>query len=286
MIGVLERLHVLVPVGPLGDVGGLELPLLAGCVQAGDEPPLLLLLRHVEEELHDLGPAAIQVALERVDVVVASLPELLAARPGRELLTLEPFGMHPQRDDLLVVRAVEDADPPPLGQGLADAPEEVVVELLAGGLPEGDDVDALRVHARHHVLDRRVLARRVERLEDDQERVGVARPQELLSVRELHRPLASGSRGRCSSASSRRAARTRRPRSRRGRAAPGGPACRVRQQHLPDTLASAHRCSLPSLIFLGSSSCRVIDGAGSTPRSRRADRARQPREPRPECDAG
>ena len=54
--------------------------------------------------------------------------------------------MHLQSDDLLVVRSVEDADTPPLRQGLRDAPEEVVVELLGGGLLERDHLDALRVH--------------------------------------------------------------------------------------------------------------------------------------------
>ena len=41
--------------------------------------------------------------------------------------------MHAQRDHLLVVRAVEDADPSARGQRLGDAPQEVVVELLRDG---------------------------------------------------------------------------------------------------------------------------------------------------------
>ena len=47
----------------------------------------------------------------------------------------------------------------------------------------------LWVDTGHHVLDRRVLARRVHRLEDDEQRVAVARPEKLLGVRELRRPL-------------------------------------------------------------------------------------------------
>ena len=60
----LVGLHVLVPVGPLGHVGRVELPLLVGVVEAGDEAPLLLRLGHVEEELHDLRAVAVEVALE------------------------------------------------------------------------------------------------------------------------------------------------------------------------------------------------------------------------------
>ena len=98
--------------------------------------------------------------------------------------------MDPQRDDLLVVRAVEDADPAPLGSVLGDAPQEGVVELLGRRLLERDDLHALRVDARHDVLDRRVLAGRVHRLEDDQQRVGVARPQQLLRVLSCSMPSA------------------------------------------------------------------------------------------------
>ena len=129
------------------------------------------------------------MALERIDVVVASFPEALATRSGRKALCIDPLGMDRQRNHLLVVGTVEDADPPSLRERFADAPQEVVIELLARGLPEGDDLNSLRVHAGHHVLDRRVLAGRIQRLEDDEERVGIARPQELLRVGELDDPL-------------------------------------------------------------------------------------------------
>jgi hypothetical protein len=117
------------------------------------------------------------MALECVDVLVALLPEGLVGIAWRQTLRLEPLGVNLERDDLLVVRAVEDADAAALRKGVRDAPEEVVVELLARGLPEPDDVHALWVHARHHVLDRRVLAGGVHCLQDDEERVAVARPQ-------------------------------------------------------------------------------------------------------------
>src|SRR5436189_2549882 len=93
---VLEGLHVLVPVRTLGNVGCLELPLLTGCVQTGEEPTLLLCLGDVQEELHDPCAAPIQVPLERVDVVVASLPEPTPSRPGWQPLALEPLGVDPE----------------------------------------------------------------------------------------------------------------------------------------------------------------------------------------------
>ena len=62
---------------------------------------------------------------------------------------------------------------PRSGQLLRVAPEVVVVELLRRGDLEAADLDALGVHAAHHVADRAVLARGVHRLEDHDDPVGV-----------------------------------------------------------------------------------------------------------------
>ena len=72
---VLEGAHVVVPASALGDVGRVELPLLARRLEPRDEAFLLHLLGDVEEELDDLRPVAVEVALEGVDVLVARLPE-------------------------------------------------------------------------------------------------------------------------------------------------------------------------------------------------------------------
>ena len=72
---VLERADVVVEARSLGDVRRVELPLLAGRVEPREESVPLRLLRDVQEELHDLGPVAVEVALEGVDVLVALLPE-------------------------------------------------------------------------------------------------------------------------------------------------------------------------------------------------------------------
>ena len=93
--------------------------------------------------------------------------------------------MDPDDEHLLVVRAVEDADAAALGQRLHVAPEEIVVELLVRRLLEAEDLAALRVHARHHVLDRAVLAGGVHRLKDDQHGVDVGRIEQLLRLGQL-----------------------------------------------------------------------------------------------------
>ena len=78
--------------------------------------------------------------------------------------------MDPHDQHFLVIRAVEDADPAAFGQDPGVSPEEVVVELLGGGMLEAIDLAALGVHARHDVLDRAVLAGGVHGLEDQQDR--------------------------------------------------------------------------------------------------------------------
>ena len=74
---------------------------------------------------------------------------------------------------------------PRSGSALAVAPEEVVVEFLGRRLLEAVDLAALRIHARHDVLDRAVLAGGVHRLEDDQHRIAVVGVEQFLRVAEI-----------------------------------------------------------------------------------------------------
>ena len=66
--------------GPLGEIGGRELPVLVRIVDPRQEPPPLLVLGDVEEELENLGAVPVKVPLEGVDVLVALLPHPLALR--------------------------------------------------------------------------------------------------------------------------------------------------------------------------------------------------------------
>jgi hypothetical protein len=70
--------------------------------------------------------------------------------------------MHPYRQHFLIMRAVEDADAPALRQVFIDSPEEIVGELLDTRRLEGVDGAALRIDARHHVLDDASPARKTK----------------------------------------------------------------------------------------------------------------------------
>ena len=50
---------------------------------------------------------------------------------------------------------------------------------------EAVDFDALRIHARHHMLDRAILAGRIQRLQDDHHRVLFVGPKYILQFRQL-----------------------------------------------------------------------------------------------------
>jgi len=168
----------------LGHVRCRELPVLLGLVEPAQETLLLLRLRDVQEELPDQHAVACQVALEAADVAVALLPDPVRDQPWRQLLMREDLGVHAHHEHLLVVRAVEDADTPALGQGAIAAPQVIVIQLLVRGHLERVDLAALRIDARHHVIDGAVLARGVHRLDDDQHRPAILGVEHLLELGE------------------------------------------------------------------------------------------------------
>ena len=93
--------------------------------------------------------------------------------------------MDADHQHLLIVGAVEDRDPAAGGQFLHRPPQEMMLQLRVVRGLEGNDIDALGIHAGHHVLDRTVLAGRIQRLENDEHRPAAVRPQQLLGIGQL-----------------------------------------------------------------------------------------------------
>ena len=160
----------------------LNFQFLAASSIRDEEAPPLLLLRDVEEELHELEALVRQVALPVVDLAEAALPDARALELRRDLLAGQDLRVDPDDQDLLVVGAIEDADVAAFGQLLRVAPQVVVVEVLGRGDLEAADLDALRVDAAHDVPDRPVLAGGVHRLQDDHDAVRVLRGEPRLEV--------------------------------------------------------------------------------------------------------
>ncbi len=110
------------------------------------------------------------------------MEDVLGDQPGRKLLLVQQFRMHPRHQAFLVIRAIEDADAAPLRQRNRAAPHEIMIEFVRGRLLERMDVAALRVDALEYALDRAVLARGVHALEDQQQRPAVLGVQLFLKI--------------------------------------------------------------------------------------------------------
>jgi len=54
----------------------------------------------------------------------------------RQLLAEKKFRMHAHDEHFLVIRTIEDADPPPFGKPARRTPEKIVFELFGAGLFE------------------------------------------------------------------------------------------------------------------------------------------------------
>ena len=150
--------HVVVVTLAHLEVGGAELPPFLRVLEPLPEARALLLARDVEEDLHDRRALLDQHALPLADLPRPLLHDFL----GREPEDVD-------RDDVLVVRAVEDADLPPLRRHGVHAPEVVVRKLGCRRRAERVHLDPLRVHAGEDAADDAVLASAVEPLEHEQQ---------------------------------------------------------------------------------------------------------------------
>src|SRR5262249_4728367 len=105
---VLVRLVIRLPVFLLAHVAQRELPMLFSLVEALPETPRLLLARDVKEELQDQITVSREIPLERVDVLVALLPDVLSDKARRNALILQNIRMNAHDEDFFIVRTIED----------------------------------------------------------------------------------------------------------------------------------------------------------------------------------
>ena len=97
--------------------------------------------------------------------------------------------MHAGDQHLLVIGAVEDADPPAFRQIARGAPQKIVLQFDGAGMLEAEDLAALRVDPGHHMPDGAVLSRRIHRLENQQDRIAVGCVVKLLLRAQLRNVL-------------------------------------------------------------------------------------------------
>ena len=148
--------------------------MLAGVVEPRLQPLLLLVRADVEVDLDDAGGVACQQFLEVADVLQPPLGCLVVDH------VVDAGDEH-----VFVLAAVEDADIALGGRFLVDAPQEIVAEFLGAGLLEAGDLHARWVEGADDLFDGPVLARRVARLQDEQQRLLALGVEPLLPLGKL-----------------------------------------------------------------------------------------------------
>ena len=90
----------------------------------------MFLLRKIEKEFPDQNPIAIQVAFERIHILVAILPYVFSDEIRWNPLVCENFLVHAHNQHFFVIRPVENADSPALRNALDAAPQIIVIQFF------------------------------------------------------------------------------------------------------------------------------------------------------------
>ena len=180
-VGVREHVpqggEILVPLRPVADILGVDLPALPGVGEPLAEAVVLLLLGDVEEELHDHGAARGEHGFELVDLVIGAAPFRLAAE-----------ALDPLDEDPAVPAPVEDRDFARGGQPVPEAPEVMMRLLLGRRRGDRPNLVAARIHLGGDALDRPALPGRVPALADNDRSLAV----EVIGDGEVREPLLQG----------------------------------------------------------------------------------------------
>ena len=144
----------------------------------------MLFLGEVKEKLADDDAVTREIALEVVYVLVAFFPNMFGNETVGEFLRAKKCWMNANDEDFLVVRAVENANFAAFGNDFVVAPKIVVIQFFVTGRFEGVDIAALRIHARHDVLDDAIFSCGVHALKNEQKRPPVLRVKHFLEVAE------------------------------------------------------------------------------------------------------
>ena len=95
-------------------------------------------------------------------------------------------GVHLHHQEFFVVGPVEDTNLSSPWEFESSPPEKVMVDLTLIWYTKRGDPASLRVHPGHHVPDNPILPCGVHSLKDDQDRIVVARPENLLGLCERY----------------------------------------------------------------------------------------------------
>jgi hypothetical protein len=83
--------------------------------------------------------------------------------------------VHANDQYLLVIRSVEDADPPALRQVTGGPPEKIMLQFRRAGVPVAENLTPVRIDPRHHVFDCAIFPRSIHCLKYQQEGIAIGR---------------------------------------------------------------------------------------------------------------
>jgi len=92
--------------------------------------------------------------------------------------------MHADDEHFLIIGTIEDADPPAFRQTAGRAPKKIVLQFFSTRLFETENLAALRIDARHHVLDGAVFASGVHGLKDEEDAPAILGVKHVLKLRQ------------------------------------------------------------------------------------------------------
>jgi hypothetical protein len=92
----------------------------------------------------------------------------------------ENLRMHTNDQDFLIVRAIEDANPPAFGKPARGTPEKVMLQFFGARLFETENLAAFRIDPGHDVADGAILAGSVQGLKNQQQCIAAGRVVKLL----------------------------------------------------------------------------------------------------------
>ena len=161
------ELLILRPVAAFLEVRKRELVVLLFVKEPVREPLLLLILRHVKEDLHHAEGVLPEILFPVPDLIEAFVPEVLVVFDFVGQLAVFDVVVEPYSDDVLIVRPVEDPDHAAGRERTVHTPEVIVILLDHGRSLEGRDPHASGVDFRKDVTHGAVFPRRVHSLQDE-----------------------------------------------------------------------------------------------------------------------
>src|SRR2546422_10763869 len=120
---LLIGVHIIVPKFPLFDIGLAQFPILIRFIDSAKKTLPLFFFRNMKKELHDSGSVVVEMAFQVEDRAKPLPPNCVVIKQSRgKAFTTQDLGMNSDDKYFLVVRPIENANPPTFRKSLRRSP--------------------------------------------------------------------------------------------------------------------------------------------------------------------